>query len=167
MALRWTEAQIARAKEWLRLLDEDEDAQADEIYAELRGELGAENCRALLQYVEDLQENAVARTPKPKMLSQPRRVSQAAETWRCLNNYPLYEISSHGRVRALDRARPDDWLKPRRRWIRGHSVDFVVIKDRDGRRCERMIGKLLIAAGFLPTPEWMEKKSSSRDSVSA
>jgi hypothetical protein len=167
MVSRWTQAHIAQAEEWLRLFDEDKEAEAGEIYVQLRTELGAQNCSALLQYVEDLHENSVARTPKPKMLSQPRRVSQAAETWRCLSNYPLYEISSHGRVRSLDRAKPDDWLKPRRRWIRGHSVDFVVIKDRDGRRCERMIGKLLIAAGFLPKPEWMERKSSSGDSVSA
>jgi hypothetical protein len=87
---------------------------------------------------------------------QARRVSKSIEVWRCLSNYPAYEISSHGRVRSLDRARPGDWLKPRYRWYKGVSVTSVVIRNRDGRRCERMIGKLLIAAGFMEKPDWMK-----------
>jgi hypothetical protein len=90
------------------------------------------------------------------ILKQPRRISKSPETWRCLGNYPLYEISSHGRVRALDRTRPGDWLKPRYRWFKGLCVASVVIRDRDGWRCERMIGKLLIAAGFMEKPDWMK-----------
>jgi hypothetical protein len=91
-------------------------------------------------------------------LKQARRASKAAETWRCLGNYPLYEVSSYGRVRSLDRVRPNDWLKPRYRWFKGLCVASVVLKDRDGLRCERMIGRLLIAAGFMPRPEWMKRK---------
>ena len=111
-----------------------------------------------LEWAEDQQENPAAPAPKAKprgVLKPARRVSKSAEGWRCLSDYPEYEISSHGRVRAVGRARPTDWLKPRRRWFKGMCVDYVVIKDRDGRRCERMIGKLLIAVGFMPRPEWM------------
>jgi hypothetical protein len=46
-----------------------------------------------------------------RFFKQPRRVSRAAETWRCLNNYPCYEVSSHGRVRSRDRLDPQ---RPRR-----------------------------------------------------
>jgi hypothetical protein len=97
---------------------------------------------------------------KPKRKAGPFkkaiRVSQSPETWRFLTNYPKYEISAHGRVRALDRAKPEDWLKPRRHWYKGLCVDSVVLKDRDGRRREIFVGKLLIAAGFLSRPDWMK-----------
>lgn len=92
-------------------------------------------------------------TDKPEkrrgIFRQAKRVSRSPETWRVLANYPTYEISSHGRVRAIDRAKPEDWLKPRRTWHYGMAVDSVVLKSRDGERTERFIGKLLLAAGFL------------------
>jgi hypothetical protein len=98
-----------------------------------------------------------ADTPKRRgLFNQPRRVSRAVETWRCLSNYPNYEISSHGRVRAIDRARPNDWLKPRRKWYKGMCPDSVVLKDRDGRRREIFVGKLLVAAGFMEMPKFMK-----------
>jgi hypothetical protein len=94
--------------------------------------------------------------PEPKeppkrrgLFHKPKRVSKSPETWRHLSNYPGYEISSHGRVRSLDRAAPGDWLKPRRRWYKGLPVDSVVLKDRDGKRREPLVGSLLVAARFL------------------
>lgn len=160
MEIRCSQAQVALAEKWHRLFDEGKDAEAEAIREQLTRELGEEGCTALLDYVEERQENAATMPkpkpkPAPKIFKRARRVSKSAESWRCLSDYPAYEISSHGRVRAIDRARPADWLKPRRRWFRGMCVDYVVITDRDGRRCERMVGKLLIAAGFLPRPAWM------------
>jgi hypothetical protein len=52
MASKWTPAQIARAKEWHRLGNEDgKVAEELAIYAELRNELGEKNCSALLDSV--------------------------------------------------------------------------------------------------------------------
>lgn len=103
-------------------------------------------------------ETSPAAKPKKRgLFSQPRRVSKAIETWRCLNNYPNYEVSSHGRVRAIDRANPNDWLKPRRKWYKGMCPDSVVLKDRDGNRREVFVGKLLIAAGFMAQPKFMKQ----------
>jgi hypothetical protein len=109
----------------------------------------------------DPELSGTAPTPKRQgkgkgLFRQARRVSRTPETWRVLKNYPLYEISSHGRVRALDRAHPNDWLKPRRKWYRGMCPESVVLRDHEGKRCERFIGKLLVSAGFMPRPEWME-----------
>lgn len=98
---------------------------------------------------------------KPKYWKAARRVSRSEETWRILDNYPNYEISSHGRVRSLSRVRPDDWLKPRRRWQYGHCVESIVLFDKDHIRRERDIGWLLVASGFLKRPKWAVKKSSS------
>jgi hypothetical protein len=98
-------------------------------------------------------------TPKRKgkgLFRQPRRVSRAIEKWRVLDTYPNYEISSHGRVRSRDRARPTDWLKPRWQWHHGKGLPSVVLKNRDGQRCERFVGRLLIEAGFLNRPDWMK-----------
>jgi len=109
--------------------------------------------------VEDEPKKSSAIKPQKRkgLFRQARRVSRCPETWRVLKNYPLYEISSHGRVRALDRAHPEDWLKPRRKWYRGMCPDSVVLRDHEGKRCERFIGKLLIAAGFMSKPDWMTK----------
>jgi hypothetical protein len=149
----WTLEQIAQPEEWNRLTEQSKDDEANAIWSRLAAEMGYEASYALLQFVEEREERKKA-TRKRKLFASPRHASKAIETWRCLNDYPDYEISSHGRVRARDRARPGDWLKPRRRWYYGKSVDFVVLKDRDGRRCERMVGWLLVAAGFLPKPKW-------------
>jgi len=112
-------------------------------------------------HLEDEEEKPAPTAKKRKgVFKQARRVSRAPETWRVLKNYPTYEVSSHGRVRSLDRARPDDWLKPRYRWYKGMGTSSVVIKDRDGTRCERDIAKLMIDAGFLSRPTWMKHSKS-------
>jgi NUMOD4 motif len=149
----------------VRLVNEEKDEEAEAIYAPIRSELGYAKSSALLEFIEDRQKNSVAPAsvaptkPRRGVLKPARRtaVSKSTETWRCLGLYPAYEISSYGRVRSLDRAKPGDWLKPRYRWFKGLCVASVVIKDSDGRRCERMIGVLLIAAGFMLKPAWMKK----------
>jgi hypothetical protein len=159
MSAKWTEAQIASAHEWHRLVENQKDGEAEPIQEQLEKELGHDGSYELLEFIEDYRERSAKPAPtKPRrgVLKPARSVSKSVETWRCLSNYPLYEISSHGRVRALDRAKPGDWLKPRLRWFRGQCVAYVVLRDRDGRRCERMVGKLLIAAAFMPKPEWMK-----------
>jgi len=164
----WTAEQEAEARRWVKL-DRALDSAAPLLYEKLEAKLGKKLWEALSDYVdsqtalEDDEPETSSSADKPKAgkkkkrgpFNHARRVSRSPETWRILKNYPAYEISSHGRVRSLDRARPDDWLKPRRKWYRGVCVEWVVIRDRDGQRCERMVGKLLIDAGFLPRPEWM------------
>jgi len=140
------------AFEWRRI---QPSAQADELKAAMVAKVGPEKWDYYVRLAADLKEETLA--PRRKgVFRQARRVSKSPETWRSLSNYPTYEISSHGRVRSLDRANPTDWLKPRRKWFRGVCVEYVVINDRDGKRCERMVGKLLIAAGFLEKPAWMK-----------
>ena len=169
MSDNWTQVHMERAIEWHRLFDEEKDAEADVIWNQLTEDLGPEERSALLDFIEEkLEEKNGVSKPKAKskgVLQPARRMSKTSEHWRCLSNYPLYEISSYGRVRALDRAKPGDCLKPRYKWILGKAVPFVVIKDRDGRRCERMIGKLLIAAGFMAKPAWMEKRNKDEAST--
>jgi hypothetical protein len=158
MSAKWTEAQIAQAEAVHNLWERGKDDEAEPIHAQLYKELGDDVAYDLLQFVEDERERAAKPAPTKRrgVLKPARSVSRSSEAWRCLSNYPAYEISSYGRVRALDRAKPGDWLKPRLRWFRGQCVAYVVLRDRDGRRCERMVGKLLIAAAFMPKPEWMK-----------
>jgi hypothetical protein len=96
--------------------------------------------------------------PKTKKFKRARRVSRGAETWRILRNYPEYEISSHGRVRSLTRANPDDCLKPRFVWHHGKVVLAVRLAS-GGKVYDRFVGPLLIQAGFLKAPDWMSKAS--------
>lgn len=109
--------------------------------------------RAYFATPTDKPKAAKPKADKPEkrrgVFRQAKRVSRSVETWRVLANYPTYEISSHGRVRAVDRARVEDWLKPRRRWFRGMSVDSVSIRDRDGNLRSPMIGTLLVQAGYV------------------
>lgn len=87
------------------------------------------------------------KTDRPKRTGKYKahRVARSKEQWRVLTNYPNYEISSYGRVRSLQRTKPDDWLKPR--WFRGQQK--VVLYDKDGIRRERMVYWLLVGAGWL------------------
>jgi hypothetical protein len=161
--MQWTTEQIEHAKRIISL----DYPESGRLYNELSDAMGDRQAERLIDYVDKLApaveepeaESPAANKPKRKRLfKQARRVSKHPETWRILKNYPTYEISSHGRVRSLNRIRPDDWLKPRRRWYKGLCVDSVVILDRDGKRCERFIGMLLVSAGFLPRQDWMDKK---------
>lgn len=77
-----------------------------------------------------------------------RYVSRSVENWRRLKNYPNYEVSNYGRVRASARKDADSFLKPR--WFKGKP--FVVITDIEGKRCERAIYWLMSDAG------WIEEK---------
>jgi hypothetical protein len=167
MSEKWTEAQIASAHEWHSLVEKQNDVDAAPIQQQLEKELGHDGSYELLEFIEDYRERSKPAPAKRKGVLKPARsVSKSSEAWRCLSNYPAYEISSYGRVRALDRARPGDWLKPRLRWFRGQCVPYVVLRDRDGRRCERMVGKLLIASGFMPKPAWMDRKPDTLDTNS-
>lgn len=95
--------------------------------------------------------------PSKRGYRRAKTVSRSPETWRFLRHYPLYEISSHGRVRALNRAKRDDWLKPRWGWKRGVPTPSVVLIDKDGKRRERNVPMPLISVGFLKKPRWMEE----------
>jgi hypothetical protein len=156
---RWTQAQFEKAELATRLVMEEKDAEFEAIVAQLRSELDEATLSALLEYADKLyanQRKASEQKAKPKAL--PRRGAQATESWRCLGTFPNYEISSYGRVRSLDRARPDAWLKPRRRWMRGSCVDYVALVDSHGRRCERQIGWLLVSVGFMVRPKWAARQ---------
>ena len=109
---------------------------------------------AAVRAAEKKEKQRAGRKMKP--FKRAKRVSISPETWRILEHYPLYQISSHGRVRALDRAAPDDFLKPRFRWFRGMSVSFIILRDKDGKRRERMTGYLMVSAGFMTRPKWMK-----------
>lgn len=170
----WTPEQFRKGKRHAELVlsypphkfPPDLALERDAIMSELTSAVGSDEADAITSYFsqciweqrEQAEAEAGAQAPKRKgLFRQARRVSKSPETWRSLSNYPLYEISSHGRVRSRDRVNPTDWLKPRRKWYRGMCVDYVVLNDREGRRCERMVGKLLIAAGFLEKPNWMKE----------
>jgi len=169
---RWTIEQIDKSAR-IEFMTKEE---AEPLEAELLAELGEDGSEALAISPEvdyrirqiELEMEVRAQTAKVaeretkrakrkgKPFKRARRVARSPETWRHLKNYTGYEISSHGRVRSLDRARPDDWLKPRRKWFKGMSVEWVVLYDSEGKRRERMVGYLLIDAGFLLRPTWMK-----------
>src|SRR6185312_1857249 len=115
---------------------------------------------ALLDWVENEQNKAARKSRSKGALKPARHVAKSAETWRCLSNYPNYEISAYGRVRSINRAKPNDCLKPRWHWRHGACVDYVVLTDLDGIRRERQIGWLLVSVGFLKKPDWARKSSS-------
>jgi len=151
--------------------------EADRIYFELVAELGEDGTEELccskevdyrLAQIElekevheqtakrDAREAAKAKRKSKGPFNPARRVARSPEAWRCLNNYPGYEISSHGRVRSIGRAKPGDWLKPRWKWHMGRPLQFVVLYDAEHKRCERLVGYLLLDAGFLTRPDWMK-----------
>jgi hypothetical protein len=163
MSAKWTEAQIASAHEWHSLVEKGKDEEAGPIQQQLEKELGHDGSYELLEFIEDYRERSKPAPTKRRGVLKPARrsaVSKSSETWRCLGHYPLYEVSSYGRVRSLNRVRPGDWLKPRYRWFKGMCVPSVVLRDSEGRRCERMIGALLIDSGFMKKPGWMKSASS-------
>jgi NUMOD4 motif len=150
----YSPAALKLAREWDMHFSLNDEEKANACKNKLI-ELCGGNVAIANRIIDSIDEPITEKPKKKGLFRQARRVSRTSETWRVLKNYPLYEISSHGRVRALDRAHPDDWLKPRRKWYRGMCPDSVVLRDHEGKRCERFIGKLLIAAGFMPRPEWM------------
>jgi len=85
------------------------------------------------------------------------RVSRSPETWRILPNYPDYQISNHGRLRSLMRAKPEDCLKPRFSWWHGKAVAAYKLLDKDGRQRSRFVGGLMMSVGFLKPQTWMAK----------
>ncbi len=104
-------------------------------------------------------KNAAKQSGKVK--SKYKRAKQAArspETWRILRNYPDYEISSHARVRSLQR-NADDCLKPRYSWHYGKLAVFYDLRDSQGKKFSRWIGPLMVTAGFVTEPKWMSKKT--------
>ena len=91
--MTWTPAHLAMAEKWHDLIDEGRDAEAAPVWESLNAELGDEQRNALLQSVEDRREQEKEkRKRKPRVLRAPRRMSKAAESWRCLANYPGYEV---------------------------------------------------------------------------
>ena len=89
------------------------------------------------------------------------RVSRSPETWRILTHYPEYQISSHGRLRSVLRAKDSDFLKPKFSWHYGKMVEAFELKDKDGVRRSRFKGTLMINAGFLKSPKWRKKETAS------
>ena len=63
-------------------------------------------------------------------LKKAHYVSRSAETSAPAHNYPAYEVSNYGRVRASARKDPNAFLKPR--WYMGKP--FVVLTDFEGNR---------------------------------
>jgi hypothetical protein len=89
------------------------------------------------------------------------RVSRSPETWRHLEHYPAYQISSHGRLRSVMRGRDTDVLKPRFSWHYGKLVTAYNILDKDGVKRSRFVGTLMINAGFIKARQWTKEKASS------
>lgn len=83
--------------------------------------------------------------PKRQGKYKAHRVARSKEQWRVLTNYPNYEVSNYGRVRCLQRCKADDWLKPRWKF---KQKPFVVLYDKDGKRCEREVYWLMVGAGW-------------------
>jgi hypothetical protein len=89
------------------------------------------------------------------------RVSRSPETWRHLEHYPAYQISSHGRLRSVMRAKDTDVLKPRFSWHYGKLVAAYNINDKDGIKRSRFVGTLMINAGFIKARQWGKEKAAS------
>jgi NUMOD4 motif len=78
-----------------------------------------------------------------------RNATKGAERWRILKHYPKYEISDYGRVRSLDRARPEDVLKPRLKFWRGSATFTYRLVQEDRRVRDVFVGSLLLSVGFM------------------
>lgn len=122
------------------------------------------------QFLTDAMIDELLRKAKPKAehvnsekshYKRAIRVRRSPETWRHLDNYPGYQISSHGRLRTVQRANADDVLKPRFSWHYGKVVMAYELRDKDGNRKARFVGSLMMAAGFLKAPQWRKKEAES------
>ena len=77
------------------------------------------------------------------------------EVWRIMRDFPDYEISSYGNARALSRVRPDDLLKPRFVWHHGKVTAYYRL-TKEGKKFDRFVGPLMVVAGLLKKPGWMQ-----------
>jgi hypothetical protein len=101
------------------------------------------------------------KSKRPPYFKPARRVPRSSEGWRVLKNYPGYEISTYGRVRSLERLKPDDFLKPRFRWFKG-AFTITVRLYRDKVACDRSLGMLMVDAGFLNLGQMGQKAGGGR-----
>ena len=75
------------------------------------------------------------------------------EIWKEIKNYPMYEVSSMGRVRSYYNARHGRRVIPRLLAIKTDRIgyNFVHLKNEDGRKPLRV--HRLVAEAFIPNPE--------------
>src|ERR1700720_2423507 len=141
----------ARQAEQEKAQRAEREAQRTKLIAALRIETVAEE-------LDDETERPTksARPARKSKLKTARRVAKSAESWRILRNYPEYEISSHGRVRSMNRARPSDFLKPRFVWHHGKVAEAFTLCS-GGKEHTRFKGPLMVSAGLLKSPSWMNQ----------
>ena len=96
--------------------------------------------------------------PKGPKMNRPRRATvRSAERWVIHPNYPNYEISTHARMRAVNRAKPEDCLKPKIVWFGGKAtIAYRLVAPDGGRPVDRFVGPLMVRAGVLNRPKWMK-----------
>ena len=75
------------------------------------------------------------------------------EEWRTIRKYPMYEVSSMGRVRSYYNARHGRRVIPRLLAIKTDRIgySFIHLKNEEGRKPLRV--HRLVAEAFIPNPE--------------
>jgi hypothetical protein len=90
----------------------------------------------------------VAKRSKVARPTTRRSAPRSKESWRCIADFPNYEVSNFGRVRSLNRGQDGDVLKPEYKWRNRHFMTQYSLY-RDGARSKLHLYALLKRAGFL------------------
>ena len=114
-----------------------------------REEISSEAFRIFYERHPEARKTKAKRAEGKSKYSRSRSSVRSKEVWRVLGKYPKYQVSNYGRVQNLERAHPDDCLKPRFGFTgRGLIMSFA-LRDRDGNRCDPSLQTLMTQAGFL------------------
>jgi len=128
-------------------------AEVDAQVAKDEAEMAAKATKKAKSSKSSKSSKSPKKPPKGRGFFKPaRRIARSPEAWRGLKDYPAYEISSHGRVRCVDRVSPEDCLKPRYRFFRGQWSLWIRLSLK-GVKYERQIPWLMVAAGYLDAPK--------------
>ena len=85
-----------------------------------------------------------------------------SERWLPISGFPDYEVSDQGRVRSFKFGAAPRVLRVRRQ-VTGHGR--VVLRTSEGRRIEKYVHQLVLAAVVGPRPDGMEVRHLDGDPI--
>jgi hypothetical protein len=106
--------------------------------------------------------------------NRPRSSARSKEEWRFIDEYPNYQVSSHCRVRPVQRANADDFLKPRIGFKKAKGkgpaqmIISYTLRNRQGVRKDPSLQTLMTQAGFIDSFDaWKKRKQEKLELVAA